>query len=92
MAIFTFMTEDQKIILGADKNMIKASRLKAPLVIVTCGGGMLVALTITFIKGVTSSFQIDGFSDIGLYIYAVICIISAIGQLKFINLSMEIYD
>jgi hypothetical protein len=78
MTIFTCMTVQQKDILGVDKKLIKASRLRTPLVVVTCGAGILVAMTIAAMKGGTSSFSISGFLNYNFYIYAAFSIAFAL--------------
>lgn len=92
MAILSSLNEVQKGILHLDLSKTSAARIRAPLVIVTCGGGMLVAFTITFIKGATNSYALYGLFSVEFAIFAAIAIATSILQLKFINLSMEIYD
>lgn len=63
------MTDDQKQLLGVDREKIKASRLRAPLVIVTSAAGILVAMTITVMKGGTCTFALHGFESLNFWIY-----------------------
>lgn len=91
MAVFECLTKEQKEALWFDSS-ITPFKLKSPLFFVTTGAGLLVSFTIAFIKGMTCSFAADGFNGINIYIFAILTILSSLYQLKFINLSMEIYE
>ena len=92
MAILSALNRSQKIILKLDLQKITEARIRAPLVVVTCGGGMLVAFTITFIKGATITLQVEEPINVELTIFIALAVITSLMQLVFINLSMEIYD
>jgi len=68
-------------------------KLKAPLILVTSGAGLLGSISLSFVKGITESFRVDSFlGGFALYIYVLIALVIGLIQLKFLNKSMEIYD
>ena len=72
---------------------IEAWKLKAPLVFMTAGAGLLASVSLSFVKGVTESYRADGFTEgYALYIYVVLALAIGILQLKILNKSMELYD
>lgn len=91
IVIFTYLNDDQRKLLKLSSKVTPA-RLKVPLVILTTAAGLLASFSIIFIKGMTSSFEAAGFAFWALYLFVALLITSALQQLRFINLSMEIYD
>lgn len=69
------------------------SMLRAPLVFMTAGAGLLGSISVIFIKGVTESLADKGlFGGFGFYIFLILGISNGILQLTALNKSMEIYD
>ena len=90
MAIFTCLTQEQAELLKVRN--IEPWKLKSPLIFMTVGAGLLGSVSLSFVKGLTESFRIDGWSGYLLYVYVVIAILLGVIQLKILNKSMELYD
>eukprot|EP00355_Strombidium_rassoulzadegani_P007882 CAMPEP_0168619692 /NCGR_PEP_ID=MMETSP0449_2-20121227/6739_1 /TAXON_ID=1082188 /ORGANISM="Strombidium rassoulzadegani, Strain ras09" /LENGTH=169 /DNA_ID=CAMNT_0008660647 /DNA_START=234 /DNA_END=743 /DNA_ORIENTATION=+ len=68
-------------------------RLKIPLFLMATGAGLLGSLSMTFLKGMTESFEENGvFGSFSLYGYLILSLCLSVFQLNLLNMTMEIYD
>ena len=59
----------------------------------TAGAGLLGSISLSFVKGLTEAYRVDGFTGgYALYIYIAIALAIGILQLNILNKSMELYD
>ena len=68
-------------------------KLKAPLIFMTMGAGLLGSISLSFVKGLTEALRVDGLGGgVMFYIYTAIALFIGIMQLNILNKSMELYD
>lgn len=90
MKVFQSLTDKQKQELGIS-SAVTSFQMKLPLFTMMTCSGILVSLTTCFIKVFTTHLSSDGLSW-GFAIFASLTICSAVCQLKFLNLGMELYE